>query len=226
MPGVSDWTRESQAVAAPTGAMSWTLKPGVRIDVRLRVADKAGNEGVQQISLGVGADGRPVAPPPGEAAASGTVNYSNQLKLNLSYRIQKSPPSGIPVFDLWYTQDRGTSWKKAPKAEGSPFPGTLPATPGQPGDGKVGKLVFDATEPGLYGFLVVARNGVGIGDPDPRPGDAPKHWVEIDTEAPKVELVAQAGKGYDVAQRHHPVAGDRQEPGGQAGEARVRREAR
>lgn len=197
VPGVSDWTRETQAVAAPTGAMSWTLKPGVRIDVRLRVADKAGNEGVQQIALGVGADGRPVAPTPGEAASSGT-NYSNQLKLSLTYRIPKVPPSGIPVFDLWYTQDRGTSWKKAPKTEGSAAPpGTLPPVPGQASEG-TGKLVFEATEQGLYGFLVVARNGVGIGDPDPRPGDTPRHWVEFDTEAPKVELVAQAGKGYDV----------------------------
>ncbi|MFO0810876.1 MAG: hypothetical protein U0746_19785 [Gemmataceae bacterium] len=199
IPGVSDWARDERATPAPTGALSWTLKPGVRMDVRIRAADKAGNEAVQQTGLGIGADGRALAPAPGEGASgSPGIHYSSQLKLSFKFAIAKMPPSGIPVFDLWYTQDKGATWKKAPKNENSAAPGTLPATPGQPNDAREGRLAFDATEQGLYGFLIVARNGVGIGDQDPKPGDTTNKWVEIDTEAPKIELRAQAGQGYDV----------------------------
>jgi hypothetical protein len=75
----------------------------------------------------------------------------------------------------------------------------MPATPGAGGtDSSVGKLIFTATQQGLHGFIPVARNGVGIGDPDPRPGDPPKYWVMVDTDPPKVAVKVTPGQGYDV----------------------------
>ncbi len=105
------------------------------------------------------------------------------------------------TFDLWYTQDKGRTWTKVPKtgdAAGGGA-GTLPAAPGAGGtEAAVGKLIFDATAQGEYGFLIVARNGVGIGDPDPRPGDPPRYRVVVDTEPPRVQVKVQRGQGYDV----------------------------
>lgn len=202
VPGITEWTRDTRAVPGTTGALSWRVEPGTRLEIRLRVSDRAGNETVQPVSLGVGADGRAVSSGGfdggSSSSTSSNVRYSNQLKLALNYRIPKVPPSGIPVFDLWYTRDRGTTWSKVTKDENSANPGTLPSTPSQSTDGQAGKLVFNATEQGTYGFIIVARNGVGIGDQDPKPGDAPRYWVEFDTEPPKVEMRVQTGQGYDV----------------------------
>jgi hypothetical protein len=187
---------------------SWRLDAGVRMDVRLRAADPAGNDAEQMIPVGFTADGRPFdsaagqsAPGDSPGAKSVGVFYSKSTKISLGYRIDRQPPSGIPVFDLWYTQDKGRTWTKAPKsgdvaAGGS---GTLPTAPAAAGtEAAVGKLIFDATAQGEYGFLIVARNGVGIGDPDPRPGDPPRYRVVVDTEQPRVQVKVQRGQGYDV----------------------------
>jgi hypothetical protein len=57
---------------------------------------------------------------------------------------------------------------------------------------------FEADGEGQFGFLIVARNGVGLGDADPRPGDRPRIRVEVDTTPPTVQLRAQPGRGMDV----------------------------
>ena len=105
-------------------------------------------------------------------------------KISIGYRFDRRPISGIQVFDLWYTTDRGQHWTKAPqKGDAGPADGCRPR-PGAGGtEATVGKLIFEATTQGLYGFIPVARNGVGIGDSDPKPGDQPKYWVMVDTDA-------------------------------------------
>jgi hypothetical protein len=205
----TDWQREAQAEAKPNGVQSWRLEPGLRMDVRLRVADRAGNDAEQSIPVGFTNDGRPLDPPAGGApntdnrtpnTGSG-VFYSKSMRISIGYKFDRRPISGIQVFDLWYTTDRGAHWTKAPQKGDSVggSAGSLPAAPGSGGaDAMVGKLIFDATTQGLYGFIPVARNGVGIGDPDPRSGDAPKYLVMVDTDPPKVALKVQPGQGYDV----------------------------
>jgi hypothetical protein len=123
------------------------------------------------------------------------VRYSKSPRIRLGYRIDRRPPSGM-TFDLWYTKDRGQHWTKAPKTGDGV--GDMPATPGAGTEATAGKLIFEADSQGEFGFLVVARNGVGIGDPDPRPGDPPRYRVVVDTEAPKVAVKVQRGQGYDV----------------------------
>ncbi len=205
----TDWQREAQAEAKPNGVQSWRLEPGLRMDVRLRVADRAGNDAEQSIPVGFTSNGQPLDPPPGSSPNIGSqtqnsgngVRYSKSMRISIGYRFDHRPISGIQVFDLWYTTDKGRTWTKAPQ-KGDAIAGvgsSLPATPGTGGpDATVGKLIFEATTQGLYGFIPVARNGVGIGDADPRPGDAPKYLVMVDTEAPKVALKVQPGQGMDV----------------------------
>jgi hypothetical protein len=206
----TDWQREAQAQAKPNGVQSWRLEPGLRMDVRLRVVDRAGNDAEQSIPVGFGNDGRPLDPPPGSSSAAGGspaaggqagVFYSKSMRISIGYKFDRRPISGIQVFDLWYTTDKGRTWTKAPQTGDAVTgaAGSLPPTPGAGGpEATVGKLIFTATTQGLHGFIPVARNGVGIGDADPRPGDPPKYWVMVDTEAPKVSLKVQPGQGYDV----------------------------
>jgi hypothetical protein len=200
----SDWQRETAADPKPTGTQSWRLEPGVRMDVRLRTADKAGNEADQTLPVGLSADGRPLDPPAGGGMTSGSspppnspggIHYSKSTRISLGYRIDRVPPSGMS-FDLWYTKDRGAHWQKAPKTGDAA--GGMPSAPGSSTEPSVGKLIFEADGQGEYGFLIVARNGVGIGDSDPRPGDPPRHRVVVDTDPPKVAVKVQRGQGYDV----------------------------
>jgi hypothetical protein len=200
-----DWQREASAAAKPMGMQSWMLQPGERMEVRLRAGDLAGNEEVATTWVGLTADGRPLDPPPGAAAGSGAGGgqrepyYVNSLQVSLPYKLAKMPDSGLSVFELWYTRNKGQTWTKAPKSEGAPTPGSLPASPGAPvTEALAGTLVFTADGPGEYGFVIVARNGVGIGPADPKPGDLPQYRVVVDTEPPKVRVTAEHGQGYEV----------------------------
>ena len=122
VPG-SDWQREPHAEPKPAGQQSWRLEPGVRMEVRLRVADKAGNTAEQPLTLGAGQDGRPYDPPPPAAAsASGStpapgqpgVFYSKSMKISIGYKFDRRPISGIQVFDLWYTTDKRGALDEGP----------------------------------------------------------------------------------------------------------------
>ena len=64
----TDWQRQP-AEPKPTGVQSWRIEPGVRMDVRLRVADRAGNDAEQSIPVGFDGEGRPIDPPPGDSTA-------------------------------------------------------------------------------------------------------------------------------------------------------------
>lgn len=208
--GSGDWQREPAAEPKPNGVQSWKLESGVRMEVRLRVADKAGNDADHSIPVGFTPDGRPLDPPNrggsdghGGSSSGGHsgIVYSKSTRISLGYKFERMPVSGVPVFELWYTKDKGQHWTKAPKA-GDATAGSNDAMPATPGSGStesaIGKLIFDADSQGLYGFVTVARNGVGIGDPDPKPGDPAKFWVMVDTEAPHVTVKVQRGQGYDV----------------------------
>ena len=181
----TDWQREAQAEAKPNGVQSWRLEPGLRMDVRLRVADRAGNDAEQSLPIGNNANGRPIDPPPSTSGANPDTApdsnrprrsiYSKSMQISIGYKFDHRPISGIQVFDLWYTTDRGAALDQGP-ADGRRGRRSMPATPGTGGtEATVGKLIFDATTQGLHGFTPVARNGVGIGDADPRPGDPPKY---------------------------------------------------
>jgi hypothetical protein len=200
----SDWQRDARADGKASGVQAWRLEPGVRMEVRVRAYDLAGNDAEQTIIVGAGGSGGlPPSDWPNQGQSSGGppgVFYSKSMRVGIGYKVDRRPMSGIQVFDLWYTTDKGRTWTKAPQKGDAPAGlGGLPATPGGGGtEAAVGKLIFEATTQGTYGFIVVARNGVGIGDPDPKPGDPPRYWVVVDTEAPKVKLTATPGQGYDV----------------------------
>jgi hypothetical protein len=199
--GVTDWIREGDAKPGASGRQEWEgLTAGQRMTVRLRVADAAGNEANETTMITL--DGRPPAAPGGgggggtpEARDNG-VHYVKDRTISIPYTIPKLGPSGLSAFDLWFTKNGGQSWEKA--TTNNSAPGALPTNPGETNVPQQGSMRFEADGEGQFGFLIVARNGVGLGDPDPRPGDRPRIRVEVDTTPPTVQVRAQPGRGMAV----------------------------
>src|SRR5262249_38280815 len=105
----------------------------------------------------------------------------NSKRISLNYEIKDVGPSGVSTVDLWYTQD-GAKWEKYETAN-------QPRPP----------FVVDVKDEGLYGFTLVACNGVGLGKRPPRSGDQPQIWVEVDTTKPVVKLLdTQISAGRDA----------------------------
>ena len=98
----------------------------------------------------------------------------NSRSLVLDFEIKSVGPSGLGTVELWYTRN-GQIWHKH-------------TGPGQ----TQSPIAVEVLEDGLYGFTVVATNGVGLSRVPPQPGDPPQIWVEVDTTKPEVHLVNTA----------------------------------
>jgi len=99
------------------------------------------------------------------------VRMVNSKRVTLNYRVNDVGPSGVSAVDVWYTQD-SRIWKK--------FDGTGHTRP---------PCIVEVNDEGLYGFTLLARNGLGVGKPPPQPGDMPQVWVEVDVTKPIVHLL-------------------------------------
>src|SRR5262249_3176262 len=95
------------------------------------------------------------------AGPSGPVGNSPNLVID--FERKGLGPSGVGEVELWYTRN-GQSWRKFSGASQTQSPFTV-----------------DVTEDGLYGFVIVASNGMGLGKTPPKPGDVPQVWVDVDT---------------------------------------------
>jgi len=154
------------------------------------VRDLAGNEGKDAKTIPAGERPRiATGHTPDEPAASrtrpatnaGNVKYVSSTKISLNYDVDNVGKSGVSVIELWVTLD-GSSWKleQSQNKREPPF-------------------VFEVAEERRYGFTLIARSGVGVGDPPPRLGDPPQIWVEVDTTKPVVRLDrVEVGKGADA----------------------------
>ena len=59
-------------------------------------------------------------------------------------------------------------------------------------------MKFGVSAEGLYGFTLLARSGVGLGERPPQIGDRPQVWVEVDLTKPVVQLQnILVGQGAD-----------------------------
>jgi hypothetical protein len=101
---------------------------------------------------------------------SPAVRMVNSKHITINYEVKDVGPSGISGVELWYTQD-GKTWQKRDVSNQAHPPYTM-----------------DVTEEGLYGFTLLARNGIGLSQETPKSGDLPQIWVEVDMTAPVVQL--------------------------------------
>jgi hypothetical protein len=150
------------------------------VEVRIQVKDKAGNlgKGSATITPTAGRGGAVPSPEP----ERGKILWVNSKRIRLNYKIEDQGPSGVKTVEIWYTDDpMARTWMKHPK-EFDPQ----------------GPIDIDVAKEGRYGFYLVARSGVDLGDPPPRAGDQPQIWIEVDTTAPVVRLFkAEVGRGVD-----------------------------
>ncbi len=105
-----------------------------------------------------------------------SIQMVNSRSLVIDFDLKDLGPSGVGTVELWYTRN-GQTWAKSPNAPQTQSP-----------------FIVEASEDGLYGFTVVASNGMGIGKAAPLPGDVPQMWVDVDTTKPEIHLLStQAG---------------------------------
>jgi hypothetical protein len=175
---------------AETGQYSWAPGTGGPVEVRLRVRDLAKNEGTDKIRLTAGGgyapSTTPVDPDPNRFTerTGPPMRWVNSKRISLNYKIEKEGPSGISKVELWVTRDlrEGRKWAKLTEE-------TNPKPP----------FVFDVQDETVYGFTLVVKNGVGLGEAPPRDGDPPQVWVEVDLTKPNVNWVAtEVGQGPDT----------------------------
>jgi hypothetical protein len=103
----------------------------------------------------------------------------NSTDFQIGFRIDDLGPSGLGKVELFITTDNGRKWYRygASPNNKSPFPVNVPAD-------------------GTYGFELRVKNGAGVGDDPPRPGDKPSIVVMVDKTAPVAQLLpAQIGRG-------------------------------
>jgi hypothetical protein len=129
--------------------------------------------------------GEDFAPPPASAnPAPKSANAPRTIVVNnrdfqIGYRVDDIGPSGLGKVELFITQDDGRKWYRygTDPDNKSPFAVSVPAD-------------------GVYGFELRIRNGAGIGDDPPRPGDKPSIIVTVDKTPPVAELLPpQVGRG-------------------------------
>lgn len=77
----------------------------------------------------------------------------------------------LDAVRLWYTLDRGATWQQSGLDEDRQSP-----------------ITFHASQEGLHGFFLVARNPSGQSSPPPTQTTEPQQWAFIDYTPPVVQL--------------------------------------
>jgi hypothetical protein len=122
------------------------------------------------------------APNAGQPWAQAQHQLVNNRVFDLDYQIDDVGPSGVSAVELFITEDGGAQWFRygSDPDVRSPFR-------------------VDSMSEGTFGFAVRIRNGLGVADTPPQPGQAPEVVITVDQTAPVVEMqppgVSEDGAG-------------------------------
>ena len=86
-------------------------------------------------------------------------------QLEFHYRLSGAGPSA--TIELWSTRDRGATWQRVASR-----------------NDLTGPLEYTAPSEGLYGFILLVRDGERASREDPRPRETPQRWVFVDGTPP------------------------------------------
>jgi len=106
----------------------------------------------------------------------------NNRVFDLDYQIDDVGPSGVSAVELFITEDGGGQWFRygSDPDVRSPFQ-------------------VDSMSEGTFGFAVRIRNGLGVADAPPQPGQPPEVVITVDQTPPTVQMqtpgVSQDGAG-------------------------------
>jgi hypothetical protein len=165
-----------------SGRHDWTPAVPGPIEVRMQAIDKAKNQADPK-SATVTPDPRRASMTPTGGGDPGDIKHVNTRKFQLNYELDDSTvgPSRVKSVDIWKIR-QGGPWQKIRE------PG--PAS---------GPVLVEVDTPGRWGFRLIPRSGVGLAEPDPRPGDPPDIWVEVDERPPQVRVTnVVVGQGADA----------------------------
>lgn len=162
---------------SPYGVFPWTpTTPAPQYDVHVAVSDRAKNTSERYLRVtpgqtqSVASPIPPANPPPTRAMMVNTRN------LKLSYDLADVGKSNVAKIQVWATQD-GVNWKSL--AEQPPANPPNPAT-----------ISVQVEKEGRWGFKLIAKSGVGKGEPPPDRNTQPDSWVEVDETKPAVKIQA------------------------------------
>ena len=177
------WTRRGIPLV-PNSQLSFDPGTPGPVEVRLRAKDKAGNVGEKAIVVrddGTGPARRPEDPGPARTIAPSGVRKVNSPRISLNYKIDDVGPSDVSTVEVWLKKE-GATWQKYAKEAG-----------------RQGPFVVEVEGEGKYGFTLVAKSGVGLGERAPTGSDLPQVWVEVDLTRPVVAIrEVVVGRGADT----------------------------
>lgn len=105
------------------------------------------------------------------------VQYVNQRLISLEFELAKVGSSGVGHLELWVTKNDGATWE----VHDGKFQEKI-------GNGVHVKMVTLPAD-GVYGFAMSVTSRAGLGKNAPKANEVPQLRVEVDTEAPKVQLL-------------------------------------
>jgi hypothetical protein len=178
LPGSAEWLTVGGEIQA-TGQRYWRPNTQGTVEVRLRARDRAYNWGEEktQVSLNGKSEDRGLttqdgaAPSRSSISPEGTRHLVNSKRISLNYELKEVGPSKVSLVELWLTRD-GRNWQKYKEDANAQPP-----------------FIVEVNDEGLYGFTLVARSGVGLGERPPQVGDPPQVWVEVDLTKPVVRIL-------------------------------------
>jgi hypothetical protein len=161
------------------GQFEWKPAVSGELELRMQTKDKAGNVSEPKtLLLKVDASVASKAPPPDQS----NILHVKSRTFVLGYQIGEAGPSGVMRVEVWKMRP-GMRWQKCEEH----------------GDGTKQNVKLTVETSGRWGFRLIPRNGVGLADRDPQPGDQPDVWVEVDEKVPEVKIrnvtVTPAGDG-------------------------------
>jgi hypothetical protein len=155
------------------------LRPEIKVQVDTRNSQAGSGESSRRYSQDApNASGRTQPEP----------KYVNSRTINIKYGVEEEGPSGVSAIQLYYmylSSNGGRKW-----TEMKPIPYSKDQPP---------PLIFEANQDGLYGFYLLMKNGVGLGENPPQPNTLPQFLVKVDTVKPEVKDVrTEVGRGLDL----------------------------
>ena len=179
LPGGAEWVPVGGDISA-SGQRYWRPNVQGTIEVRLRARDRASNSSEEKtqvslsggVSRGVATGGQPIddhSPLTTQPLAGR--HLVNSKRISLNYELKEVGPSRVSLVELWLTRD-GRNWQKYREDTNAQPP-----------------FIVEVNDEGLYGFTLVARSGVGLGERPPQVGDPPQVWVEVDLTKPAVRIL-------------------------------------
>jgi hypothetical protein len=148
---------------------SWTTPAAGNYEVRLTVADRAGNTSTattQVRATSGGAPGQLTSSAPGGPRVKHVASKTFQL----NYKIDNVGPSRVKHVEVWMTRDT-QQWMR--------YKGDAPP---------VGPFELTVASAGRYGFTLRPCSGVGRAPKAPDIGQQPQLWVQVDETKPLVKI--------------------------------------